>query len=498
MAKCFVSFSSKDTDFVSKLLASLRLQEVEYWDYSDPVQDTPLGADLPSDLRRRIDGSDFFIAILTPASVDRQTGRFCIFEVVYARERQKPIIPVTLSPHLPPLGTELSFLVGRKYLYFAAEFDQSYEEAFEKLCATIGASYVPPFLGDPRIIFAPRFDKEIRNLDFSREHRADLRQIIDEFTRAYSDESWSAAHDAITFFILAHKRWVKGVIPYYPTILLALCQMHQDKLLEAAETLNQLKGHPLEDENLWGALGQIAFVQENYRDSLDKFKIARQKCPPGKDWEARFNVMAASVALGNPEEVSAAFDNLDLQDRPEDDRLKVANLQASWFLSTRQWKSAIVTLRDLIDRGFGDNTSVTYLSEAYEQSRQLSRAVELLSSEAKKRKALDLYHRLASLYAHFGQPVKALEVYEEHLIPHDQCRPWQITTDYALILRSIGYGDKARRVCEDALCKLEAPKAPGPETYFRGLAYYLLGRETEAKVFFVDSKSDQPYYARFA
>jgi tetratricopeptide (TPR) repeat protein len=495
MSKCFVSFSSRDSEFVGKLLASFRLQDVDVWDYSNPAQDIQLGENLRKDIRRLIDTADHFVAVITPSSTHPDSGRFCIFELQHAHNSGKRIIPITLEQHLPVnLAPGLAFLQEAKYLSFKISDNEAYERAFKRLCAEMNVPYVLPFLGDPRIIFAPRFDREIRGLSIPNVHRIELRLIIDEFTRQYKAGEWAEAAESITFFISGCKRWARGIVPYYPTLLLSLCKMHQNCLSEAEKILEALLQHPLVDENAWAALGQIDYMQGEYAAALGKFKIARDKCPPGKDWEARFNILAASVQLGRTEEASAAFSGFDLESRPVDDQLKIANLQASLFSRNHDWRAVVVVLRDIFDRKIGDEASAVYLAEAYEHRGESREAVTVLSSEADRLCSMTLYHRLAALYVRLEDPVRALEVYESKLLA-DTKHPWQMATDYALILRSIGRCREADEVCCRAL-NLPVP-SPGAETYFRGLAFYLVGREQEAKTFFADSNYREKYYDQF-
>jgi tetratricopeptide (TPR) repeat protein len=495
MSKCFVSFSSRDGEFAGKLLASFRLQEIDVWDYSNPAEDTPLGVGLKSDLCRRIDASDHFIAVITPSSTHPESGKFCIFEMQYAHSREKRILPLAFTECLPfDAGPELPFLQDAKYLSFDPSDSDAYEKSFKRLCEEIGAKYVPPFLGDPRVIFAPRFEKEIRGLGITRQHGVDLRLVIDEFTRNYREEKWDKALAAIVFFIGGCERWLKGIAMYYPTVLLALCQMHRDRLEEAEKTLESLLNHPLADENLWAALGQIDFMRGDFERALAKFKIARDKCPEGKDWEARFNILAASAALRKADEAWDLFSRPELADRPLDDQVKVANLQAALFSRKGDWRSVIVVLHDIFERKIGDPASAIYLSEAYERRGDASNAMDVLASEAQRLKNTNLYHRLATLYVRLGDPVSALDVYESKLLGVDK-RQRQMLTDYALILRSIGQHAQADSACRRAL-DLGRPENDA-ESYFRGLAFFLLGRQAEAKMAYEDSKNHGQYYDRF-
>jgi tetratricopeptide (TPR) repeat protein len=492
MSKCFVSFSSRDGEFAGKLMASLRLQEIDVWDYSNPAEDIRLGDPVQTDLCRRIDGSKWFIGIITPSSSDPHRGKYCIFELKYANSNGMRIFPIRLAQYssFDP-DPELPFLKDTKYLTFD---DENYEISLAHLCEDMGAPYVPPFLGDPRIIFAARFDKEIRGLALSREHSIKLRLIIDEFTREYAAGRWLKARKAIDFFLASFERAVEGIVPYYPTLLLALCQMHMNKLDDAEETLNLLLNHKLADENLWAAIGQIDFMRGDYEKALAKFKIAKEKCPTGKDWEARYNILAASVELGRTEEATAAFEEFDLSARPLDDQVKVASLQARLFAQRGQWQSVITMLRDIFDRKVGDAVTAIALADAYERRFDASNAVAVLASEADRLDDANLYHHLATLHVRLGDSVRALQIYELKLLENSS-RPRQMLTDYALILQSIGRFREAQEVYRRAVA-LPSP-AIESEHYFRGLAFYLLGRHAEAQLEYADSRRYAQYYDEF-
>jgi tetratricopeptide (TPR) repeat protein len=283
-------------------------------------------------------------------------------------------------------------------------------------------------------------------------------------------------------------------VPYYPTVLLALCQMHRNELDAAEHTLKTLIDHPLADENLWAALGQIDFIRGDYEKALAKFKIAKKNCPPGKDWEARYNILAASVELGRAEEGMAELKAVDVSLRPVDDQVKVASLQARLFAQRGQWGFVITVLRDIYDRKIGDAATAIALAEAYERRFDVSNAVAVLSSEADRLKDSSLYHYLAALHVRLGNLVCALQIYESKLLD-DDVRPRQMLTDYALILRSIGRFGEAQEVCR----RVAAMPAPTKysEHYFRGLAFYLLGRYSDAKLAYEDSNRYVQYYAEF-
>ena len=496
MSKCFVSFSSRDGEFAGKLMASLQLQSVSVWDYSNAAQDIPLGASVKSRLRKRIDESAHFIAVVTAASVDPDTGKFPRFEWQYAHAQGKRILPVTIRPfQLAKPGPDLEFLEDAKYLPFDAHDIDAYDLAFARLCEEMGVPYSPPFLGDPRVIFAPRFEREIRGLAIPPDHRILLRKVIDDFTKHYAAQEWIEAKETAAFFAGACKRFLKGTILYYPTLLLGLCQMHEGRYEDALATIGPLLNHPLADENAWAAMGQIHFLGGEFQKALDMFRIAKEKCPAGEDWEARFNILATCLELGRTEEASAAFSGFDIGSRPVEDQVKIANLQAAVFAQRNYWDGVIGVLQDLFDNKIGNAASAVYLARAYEHSGRVTSAMHILEREAERLKDNNLYHHLAAMHARRRDPLRAIEVYRMRLL-NDPDRPTQMMTDYALILRSMGRIAEFQDVCRRAIA-LPRPRS-NSEFYFRGLAHYLLGHEEHARALYVESKSQQEYYSKVA
>jgi tetratricopeptide (TPR) repeat protein len=496
MSKCFVSFSSRDTEFAGKLVASFRLQNVDVWDYSNYAQDIPLGESVKSRLCKQIDDSAHFVAVVSGASADRETGKFPRFEWQYAHKQGKRILPVVIQPFSPAnLDSELEFLEDTKYLPFEASDADDYERSFARLCEEMAVPYEPPFLGDPRVVFAPRFDREVRGLAIPADQRVLLRTVIDRFGQQYRDQKWADAGESITFFMGATRWFIKGAAPYYPALLLALCKMHEGRLDDALLLLTPLFTHPLADENVWAAVGQIHFLRREFEKALAMFTVAKQKCPPGEDWEARFNILATCLELGRLEEASAAFSGFDLESRPVDDQVKIANLQATIFSRANDWCGAIEALQWVYDGRIGNASSAIQLAKAYERSAQAAIAVQVLTNEAERLQDNNLYHHLAALYMRLRAPVRALEIYRQRLIS-DPDRPAQMMTDYALILRSLGQRAESLEVCQRAIA-LPRP-TNGSEFYFRGLAHYLLGHQDYARALYEESKAREPYYSEFA
>ena len=92
MADVFVSYSRRDTEFVRRLAASIGDKGKEVWLDTEGIAD---GEVFPEAIKRAIEGSDAFVFVITPSSVE---SAYCENEVEYARDLQKRIVPVLRAP----------------------------------------------------------------------------------------------------------------------------------------------------------------------------------------------------------------------------------------------------------------------------------------------------------------------------------------------------------------------------------------------------------------
>ena len=95
MADVFVSYSRRDSEFVSRLAESISAGGKEVWLDTEGIADAEV---FPEAIKRAIEGSDAFLFVITPASV---ASSYCENEVEHAGEMQKRIV---LHGH--PLGVD--------------------------------------------------------------------------------------------------------------------------------------------------------------------------------------------------------------------------------------------------------------------------------------------------------------------------------------------------------------------------------------------------------
>ncbi len=92
MPQVFVSYSRRDAEFVTRLADELRGRGKDVWVDVEGIRDAEV---FPVALRHAIEGSDTFLFVISPDSVN---SPFCDQEVTHANELNKRIIPLALSP----------------------------------------------------------------------------------------------------------------------------------------------------------------------------------------------------------------------------------------------------------------------------------------------------------------------------------------------------------------------------------------------------------------
>jgi hypothetical protein len=104
----FVSYSRTDRAYVERLTAHLAAAGFTVW--SDHQVEP--GEQFGPQIKQAIDTSVAVIPVLTPTSVE---SRWVIREIIYADERQRPMLPLVLAPCDPPLhlvGVQFESVVG--------------------------------------------------------------------------------------------------------------------------------------------------------------------------------------------------------------------------------------------------------------------------------------------------------------------------------------------------------------------------------------------------
>jgi tetratricopeptide (TPR) repeat protein len=489
--KIFVSFSSRDIAVARRLFYSLKSQLLDVWDYSRPGEEIPLGTRIQEVLERQIDGCDYVIALLSANSMDPAVGRFTRHEIEYAIARgvlaRGRLLPLQLAGSRP---LAWSGVYEQLHDRLFAELDpgdrRKYEETIALVCRRLEWPYTPPFLGDPRLPFAGRFEREVAGMQKALPNAVfvDLMSAIDDFVHAYNGGDWPEAERLIAHFLLLWRYKVRKPEPYYPRIIQGVCQLHLGRFAEAEETFFAAARHPAHDENCFGGLGQVYVRTGRYVEAQAAFEMALEVCPPDRNWEIRFNLLGCRMESGAAAGDEGLFDGVDLDAMQPDDRKRILTLKGIFLLQRGDPNAALEAFDSLCDRQLADPVVAAYRAIALERTGRIREAIASLKQETVRFDDTSLYHRLADLLLKAGQIAEALAVYQDKLCTPER-RKRQYLTEYARILVTTD-GDPGGSLVSD-LCRTVLSRASmgyprtSEDFYYDGFANYMTGRHERAR-----------------
>ena len=225
--KIFISFSSKDLPYVREIMSGLASQEINFWDYSNEIQEIEAGEAITERLKKEIDECDYFIAVISLNSTDSQIGKFTRFELEYAVERNCPeenkIIPVvirTKEGDIPEYKGIYKSLKNIKYEEFELKNVKSYVKMLKGICNQSGHIYIPRIEAHHRLPFWKFFRDEVVELAHS---NAELMSILGEFNEYFKKGNIEKAYFLISFFIDYFKYKLQDKEIFYPYIVKAVC-----------------------------------------------------------------------------------------------------------------------------------------------------------------------------------------------------------------------------------------------------------------------------------
>ncbi|MEO0082551.1 MAG: toll/interleukin-1 receptor domain-containing protein [candidate division WOR-3 bacterium] len=484
--RLFISFSSRDVDFVRRLFNSLKSQGAEVWDYSRREEGITPGHDIPEVLRRQIDGSDYFITVVSRNSMDPAVGRFVRLELEHALScgmlGQGRIIPVVLLDRVPE-----SWRGPHKQLETTLHLDlrsddaRQYDDLIVRICRLIAIPYSPPYLGDLRLPFAKRFQDELREVITSPALYDELAVAADDFARKFAAHQWQEADEAVGYIFVAARYKLPETRLYFPLIARAICQLQMGRFGDAEELLMTAIQHPRKDENSYGALGQLYFRSQRYEEALQAFERALELCPPDERLELQFNILGTRIQLGQiPDgaEVLAGFDRAALD---PDELAEVEKMEAIVKYKQGRLNQALTILDRLRSSGRDDPAAAVYAFLCLSESGRRQEALDRLRADARRLDDTILHHYLASFCLSIGEHEEGLRIFREVLCAPGR-RTRQFMVEYARALTTLGRSREAGQVCRQVLSRefFRAP-ATAEDFFYDGFANYLLGHGERAR-----------------
>ena len=267
--KLFISFSARDQARVRKLFAALEIQDVSVWDYSDQGQELSVGRDLLASLAEKIDLCEYFVAIITPNSIDLELSKAPYLEVRHAiragKLNHRRILPVLLDN--PPaewlsLYPELS---RSSELRSEDDVDERVEDAIRRICDWLKVSYAPSALKDSKTFFTKLFLEEIHGQTLGNADFVQLLRIMNSCARKMLADDWEGAKEKTSLFLSLVREMVPEATFQYPLVIKGVCELQLKQYPEAEEAfLKATTNHNLASNPLLG-LGYAGLGQPTLR-----------------------------------------------------------------------------------------------------------------------------------------------------------------------------------------------------------------------------------------
>lgn len=512
--KLFISFSGRDQHQVRRLMSDLLLQNVEeIWDYSDAGREIPAAQPINSYLTKKIDDCDYFIAVISPHSIDEYIGRFTRFEVEYAircgKHNDGKLLPVLLN-YPPQEWVTIYPQLGKiKGIDVTAEKQNEFEEAIRQICGWLQIPYLNIPLNDPRVFFAKYFLSEIEKIKLKNSVFIDLLKlmnkcavtILDEILNNCSDEElmkkWNEALDIVITFLNYANTYVPEIQFYYPLILKGVFQLYTNKLNDAEQTFSEaVNRRNLYDESLsaygFAGLAHIYYLRGQFDEAASAFKKASELMPNDKDIE--FNRTISLLQLGNIDQ-NIIFSHPDFTNLSQKDQIKIISTKGFYHFCRGEYQTAVEVFQYLLLKEL-DEAATLYYFLALEQLEKDYEAIQILAFSADRLQTPKLYHYLADKFMRMGYLSDALAIFE-NILCEPEYRTRRFVIDYARTLKGLNYKKKMREICQMVFDSknFKGQQLTDEDIYYRGYANYLLGEHKLARFDYESSNFSAKYYS---
>jgi len=493
--KLFISFSSRDQVKIRRLFAALEIQEISVWDYSDQGQELILGRDLRASLKEKIDLCEYFIAIISPSSIDQQLSDAPHREVRHAINSCKlansRILPVLLdNPHSEwlCLYPELEPILRIK---LEDESEVQLEDATRRICEWLSVSYAPSSLKDARVFFTKLFLEEIHGQKLANADFVQLLRIMNSCANKMLADNWEGAKEKTELFLGLVREMVPDGKFHYPLVIKGVCDLQLKDFKNAEKTfLEATANHSITSNPLLGlgyaGLGHTYAALERFDESLRAFQKAVEQ--HGADEYLRFNHQVAILSAGGLALDESVLDGFDLTKLRPEERIRLVTLKGALHYQRGNFREAIRAFSGL-DSQTLDEPSAIYYALALQEHGEFEKAFEILSVVGAKTRSPNVFHHLADAYLKAGDLCSASRIYEDHLCvltePTDFSR--QLLVEYAQIIRLVkGYRSaEFRDACERVVdFEVFPPPQSKADCFFIGFAYYLLGKSDLARHYY--------------
>jgi|WetSurMetagenome_2_1015567.scaffolds.fasta_scaffold43985_2 hypothetical protein len=524
----FLSFSSLDMKFVNELMAVLKYQKIDIWDYSNEIEAIEAGTIIEERLKKEILERSVFIPLVSVNSVNPAHGRYTMMETNFAIKNGKSIIPIILTGAPDPSDWLYPYSDLKDLLYLRFDFmdDKDFIRNMVLLASKLNTHFQPLDKSHPRLPLWSFFRTEIHEIPRSNYHYGLLMTILWNFNKAFFDQDWTKAEKLIDLFIRNCEYLVPEYKMFYPYIVHAVCLRYLYKPNEAEVSYYKAKdSRPgYGEENIYGGLGGVYLERGDFEKSYYYFEKSMQAAPCGLNDDEKFNYVVANLNTGR--EVNRELSDFVLDLDPEkyvSDANKIYNTKADLLYLNGYPFEAVSMLESAMEKGSSDENTILFyieflLSIFAKAETGDEKSWDFLQSRIKKgdsgsfynflikkakdsldttlKESLKLRKTVVELSKRNGDFGTARTLFEAYI--KGDYNSSEELIEYALLLYHLGFRSDAVSQAEQVVKMSENMSADlQKDLYFEGFARYFLGQHEFAKFCYIRSQLDQFFYDKY-
>jgi pentatricopeptide repeat protein len=494
----FVSYSGRDLKPVQKLTLALKFQNVNVWDYTERGEELDLGRDKWELFKKRIDECEYFIAVITPNSIDDKIGIDPRFEVRYAidsgKAQQNRVLPILIDNPPDKWMNLYSEIVGVLRPPPDNGDDALFENNVHRICEWLSVHYELPSL--KRAFFGDLFLTEAQSFGLQMSPFLTLANIMNKGASRYLEKDWVEWKRSANLFLELANELVPNTEFLYPQIILGLAQLELGELQEAEKTFLKASQKETSLDSLRGlglaGLGHTYFLMERFEQSLEYFEKALEIRP--NDPYLLISRLNAKSTVAEVTDTSP-FTLLKPETLTDEQRLKITGMKVALYYKQEKYFSVLDELEQLAWSDLDEPTAI-YYARALLRLGHGEKGISVLTIVAERIGSLNLFHCLADCYLSLGDVDKAIDVYR-HLVKlvtgsnknrdsGDSDFARQLLVEFTQLVRMrVGENDEFFKSCDMVVADeiFGVPHTP-KAFFFVGFAFHLVGRGELARYYF--------------
>ena len=506
--RIFLSYAKADAETAAVISADLTAQGFEVWEYARNWKKEDLRFSIPDPCAELIQRANWFVPVVSAASVNPSSGRYMVMEMEYATElgllKQNRMIPLLLTASRPKKWLKpFDMLMPLGAVKLDPDERRGYLQKIAGLCRQMTVVYRPVIRKRPYLPFWKGFLDEVETVRKTYPDTWHLMPALTEFDRCFDRKEWNRALELITYYNTSVTYLADGTQHDANSLMV---QAHCECITghaEAAELLLKRAATELPDApSVLGSLAYLHLLRKEPYQAREYLVAAIARCTAASLRERMF-YLRPMVELGEAisEEDRDLVLDTDIANWEDDERTAIHGVRAQLLYQSARYKPAIDLLTSAKAEGLYNTPTVIYAHLSWLKLERKSEAESILTDQIRETEpdgdinSAELYYQLAEYYLTTDQVGKTLTIYEKQL-----CKPETVTRKfavrYARILKQLGDDKRTRTECLQILGGEFAPPCSYEDFYYDGYANYLLGNTERAKHDFERSRQFDTWYPR--